>query len=69
MKDNSDFDELLKNLNEKNLDSYAKTHLSEKKQRQLKEILGDEKKLNSVLNSAQAKEIMKKLRDRQNGKH
>ena len=57
MKDMPDFDELLENLNEKNLENYAKTHLSAKKQQKLSEILNDKKKLNSVLNSPQAQEF------------
>ena len=56
MKDMPEFDELLENLNEKNLENYAKTHLSAKKQQKLNEILNDKHKLNSVLNSPQAQE-------------
>ena len=67
MKDMQDFDELLENLNEKNLENYAKTHLSAKKQQKLDEILNDKKKLNSVLNSPQAQELMKKLKGKRNG--
>ncbi|MBQ3432260.1 MAG: hypothetical protein IJG23_05690 [Clostridia bacterium] len=67
MKDTKDFDALLNNLNEKNLQQYAKTHLSAKKQQKLKEILGDKRKLDSVLHSEQAKQIMKQLKDKRNG--
>ena len=62
-----DFDELLNNLNEKNLERYAKTHLSEKKQKRLNEILSDKSKLDEVLNSRQAKDIISKLKGRKNG--
>ena len=44
MKDMPEFDELLENLNEKNLENYAKTHLSAKKQQKLNEILNDKQK-------------------------
>lgn len=67
MKDMPEFDELLENLNEKNLDNYAKTHLSAKKQQKLNEILNDKKKLDAVLNSPQARELMKKLKGKKNG--
>lgn len=67
MKDMPEFDELLENLNEKNLENYAKTHLSAKKQQKLNEILNDKKKLDAVLNSPQAQEIMKKLKGKKNG--
>lgn len=62
-----DFDELLNNLNEKNLERYAKTHLSQKKQKRLNEILNDKSKLDEVLNSKQAKDIISKLKGRKNG--
>ena len=67
MKDMPEFDELLENLNEKNLENYAKTHLTAKKQQKLNEILNDKHKLNSVLNSPQAQELMKKLKGKKNG--
>jgi hypothetical protein len=67
MKDMPEFDELLENLNEKNLENYAKTHLSAKKQQKLNEILNDKKKLDAVLNSPQAQELMKKLKGKKNG--
>ena len=67
MKDDKDFNALLNNLNKKNLEQHANTHVRSKKQRKLNEILHDEKKLNSVLNSAQAKKIMKQLKDKRNG--
>ena len=62
-----DFDELLKHLNEKELNRYAKTHLSEEKQQRLKEILSDKRKLNEIMNSRKAQEILKKLKGQQNG--
>ena len=67
MKDMPEFDDLLENLNEKNLENYAKTHLSTKKQQKLNEILNDKKKLDAVLNSPQARELMKKLKGKKNG--
>ena len=67
MKDMPEFDDLLENLNEKNLENYAKTHLSAKKQQKLNEILNDKKKLDAVLNSPQAQELMKKLKGKKNG--
>ena len=67
MKDMQEFDALLDHLNEKNLENYAKTHLSAQKQRKLNEILNDKDKLNRVLSSPQAQEIMKKLKGKQNG--
>ncbi len=67
MKDMQEFDALLEHLNEKNLENYAKTHLSAKKQRKLNEILNDKDKLNRVLSSPQAQEIMKKLKGKHNG--
>ncbi len=67
MKDMPEFDDLLENLNEKNLENYAKTHLSAKKQQKLNEILNDKKKLDAVLNSPQARELMKKLKGKKNG--
>ncbi|MBR0414427.1 MAG: hypothetical protein IJI67_05115 [Clostridia bacterium] len=67
MKEPKDFDALLNNLNEKNLEQYAKTHLSQKKQQKLDEILHDKQKLNKVLSSPQAKELMEKLKGKQNG--
>ena len=67
MKEPKDFDQLLNNLNEKNLEQYAKTHLSQKKQQQLDEILHDKDKLNKVLGSRQAKELMQKLKGKRHG--
>ena len=67
MKDEKDFDALLENLNEKNLEQYAKSHLSAKKQAKLQEILSDDKKLKRVLSSPQAKELMKKLKGKRHG--
>ncbi|MBQ6381247.1 MAG: hypothetical protein IJJ41_06590 [Clostridia bacterium] len=67
MKDQKDFDALLQDLNEKNLEQYAKTHLSAKKQQKLQEILNDKSKLDSLLNSPQAQELMKKLKGHQHG--
>ena len=67
MKDTKDFDALLNNLNEKNLEQYAKTHLNAKKQQKLDEILNDKKKLEKVLSSSQAKELMQKLKGKQHG--
>ena len=68
MSQNKEFDELLQNLNEKNLEQYAKTHLNAQKQQKLQEILSDKRKLNHVLHSKQAQQILKKLRDAENGK-
>ncbi len=67
MKDEKDFDALLQNLNRQNLDRYAKTHLSKEKQRKLHEILNDPNKLGTVLDSPQAKALMKKLKDKKHG--
>ena len=67
MEENKDLNFLLKNLNEQNLKKYASAHLSPKKQTQLSGILKDKKKMNTILASKQAKEIMKKLKDEQNG--
>lgn len=67
MEENKDLNFLLRNLNEQNLKKYASAHLSAKKQAQLSEILKDKNKMESVLASKQAKEIMKKLKDEQNG--
>ncbi|MBR2591091.1 MAG: hypothetical protein IKE65_09250 [Clostridia bacterium] len=67
MKDEKEFNALLENLNEKNLEQYAKKHLSAQKQRKLSEILHDDKKLNAILNSEQAKKIVKQLKDKRNG--
>ncbi len=67
MADNKDLSYLLKNLNEQNLKKYASTHLNAEKQAQLSEILKDKNKMNRILSSSQAKEIMKKLKDEKNG--
>lgn len=66
---NKDLEFILDNLNEKNLKKYASTHLSAQKQAQLKEILNDKDKMNKVLSSKQAREIMRKLKGSQNGQH
>ena len=65
----NDFEELLNHLNRENLDRYAGTHLSQKKQQQLHNILNNPDKLNEVLNSEEAKKVMKRLKELQNGKH
>lgn len=67
MEDNKDLNFLLKNLNEQNLKKYASKHLSAKKQAQLSEILKDKSKMDKILASRQAKEIMQKLKDDKNG--
>ena len=66
---NKDLKYILDNLNEKNLKKYASAHLSTQKQAQLKEILSDKEKMDRILSSKQAREIMNKLKDEQNGKH
>lgn len=66
---NKDLEFILDNLNEKNLKKYASTHLNAQKQAQLKEILNDKDKMNKVLSSKQAREIMRKLKGSQNGQH
>ena len=67
MNSDKEFENLLNNLNEKNLEHYASTHLSAKKQKQLQEILNDKSRLDSILSSKQAKELMKKLKGSNHG--
>lgn len=52
---------LTENLNEKNVRDFAEHHLSENEKRQLNEILSDKNKLKDIMNSPQAKELMKKF--------
>lgn len=67
MKENKDFEKLLQNLNEQNLNRYAKSHLSTEKQKKLQEILNNPQKLDAVLRSPQAKKMMKELKDKRHG--
>ena len=67
MEENKDLNFLLKNLNEQNLKKYASSHLSREKQARLSEILKDKNKMNKILSSPEAKQIIKKLKDEQNG--
>ncbi len=66
---NKEIDSLINNLNDQNLKKFAGRHLDSEKQKQLKEILSDKSKIDSIMQSKEAQDLMKKLRGKQNGKH
>ncbi|MDO4847321.1 MAG: hypothetical protein Q3968_04220 [Clostridiaceae bacterium] len=51
------------------LGEYIKTKLNAEQGRKLDEILGDENKLNEILNSPKAKELLKKIKGEDDGQH
>lgn len=59
--DSPELKKLKENLTEDSVRSFANGHLSESKRKQLDEILSDKQKLQQMLNSPKAKEIMRKL--------
>lgn len=61
MKEN-EFDELLQDLNERSLQQYARRHLSEEKQKRLQEILSDPDKLERIMKSKKARELMEQFK-------
>lgn len=69
MKENNELEFLLNHLSEENLKNYANKHLSQQKQEQLEDILSDKSKINSLLSSKEAGELMKKLKGNSNGQH
>lgn len=52
---------LTENLTENNVKKFANSHLNAKQQQQLNDILSDKNRLQSLLNSPKAQEIMRKL--------
>ena len=62
----NDFDQLLSNLNERNLQDYARTHLSKDKQKKLQEILADPARLDALMKSDKARQIMEMLKKKDN---
>lgn len=51
------------------LGEYIKSKLNAEQGRKLDEILGDENKLNEILNSPKARELMKKIKGEDDGQH
>lgn len=51
------------------LGEYIKSKLNAEQGRKLDEILGDENKLNEIMNSPKAKELLKKIKGEDDGQH
>ena len=51
------------------LGEYIKSKLNAEQGRKLDEILGDEKKLNEIMNSPKAKELLKRIKGEDDGQH
>ena len=51
------------------LGEYIKTKLNAEQGRKLDEILGDENKLNEIMNSPKARELLKKIKGEDDGQH
>lgn len=51
------------------LGEYIKSKLNAEQGRKLDEILGDENKLNEILNSPKAKELLKRIKGEDDGQH
>ncbi len=64
-----EIDNLINNLNNQNLKKFADKHLDSEKQKQFKEILSDKHKIDAIMQSKEAQDLIKKLRGKQNGKH